>query len=223
MQGERFRAPTFFRTDRNTSRIRQGQEKEDVRPCRYGGDHRIFLRDQVHGRDGAIEAAHWCHVRIEFSRQPGHESLAFRGARGKRRKCPGGERHYDCMLNGHSCHRVFGRDFEPAGIVRVDGVVELIRPDSMSLKVPHVGWNDVNYNSSCFLFEGISNDPSFYFVHSYHLNCPKSIVTSTTDYGYEITASIAQGNIIGTQFHPEKSKNTGLKLLSNFLKMSYIC
>lgn len=88
-----------------------------------------------------------------------------------------------------------------------------------NLKVPHMGWNEVKLMKKSKLFEDIPEDPRFYFVHSYHIHCnePSDIMLST-EYGYEITAAIENENILGVQFHPEKSHKFGLQLLSNFIK-----
>lgn len=89
-----------------------------------------------------------------------------------------------------------------------------------SLKIPHMGWNEIKIENPHPVFEGIKNGDHVYFVHSYHFMCEnKNNVISTVDYGQNITAAIANDNIIATQFHPEKSQEVGLKLISNFLKM----
>ena len=81
-----------------------------------------------------------------------------------------------------------------------------------------MGWNGVNLKKDSPVFKGISPDAKFYFVHSYHI-VPEdaSVVLTTTRYDYEFVSSVQKGNIIGTQFHPEKSGNSGIKLLENFL------
>lgn len=86
-------------------------------------------------------------------------------------------------------------------------------------KVPHMGWTDVaNYQQSK-LFEGIDDEPRFYFVHSFHLSLEdKNDCLVTANYGYEFAAGIEHENILGTQFHPEKSHKFGMKILENFAK-----
>lgn len=86
-------------------------------------------------------------------------------------------------------------------------------------KVPHMGWTDVaNYQQSK-LFEGMFDEPRFYFVHSYHLSLEdKNDCLVTANYGYEFSAGIEHQNILGTQFHPEKSHKFGMKILENFAK-----
>ena len=86
-------------------------------------------------------------------------------------------------------------------------------------KIPHMGWNQVNQKITHPVFEGVPDNSNFYFVHSYYVNPEdKSLVAGTTDYGLEFCSIIAKGNLIGTQFHPEKSGDTGLKILDNFLR-----
>lgn len=88
-----------------------------------------------------------------------------------------------------------------------------------SFKIPHMGWSDVVASASCGLFEGMYKDPRFYFVHSYHIVCddPSNAVVKA-NYGYEFVAGVENENILGMQFHPEKSHKYGMKLLSNFIK-----
>ena len=90
---------------------------------------------------------------------------------------------------------------------------------STDLSVPHIGWNGVNIKQPSRLFEGLEGDEKFYFVHSYHVT-PRAndAVLTTTDYGYDFVSAIQKGNVTATQFHPEKSGKSGLRLLENFLK-----
>jgi glutamine amidotransferase/cyclase len=84
--------------------------------------------------------------------------------------------------------------------------------------VPHIGWNGINIKQDSPLLQGIDPDAKFYFVHSYHL-VPEdsSVILTTTNYDYEFASSVQKGNVMGTQFHPEKSGNVGIKLLENFI------
>ena len=83
--------------------------------------------------------------------------------------------------------------------------------------VPHMGWNAVVCHRESPLFDGVPNGSHFYFVHSYHCQFNDSqVVVATSDYGVKITALVHSGNIVATQFHPEKSQRVGLKLLHNF-------
>jgi len=93
-------------------------------------------------------------------------------------------------------------------------------PASADLKVPQIGWNDI-IESKGRLLEGIDRGTYFYFVHSFYLDSSDpSIVTSKTEYGVTYDSSVEKGNVFATQFHPEKSSDAGLKVLSNFLKIA---
>ncbi|MBI5223480.1 imidazole glycerol phosphate synthase subunit HisH [Candidatus Micrarchaeota archaeon] len=107
---------------------------------------------------------------------------------------------------------------ENKGLGFVAGEVKKFDMGERNLKVPHVGWNEVKFKEEG-LFRGIKSGSCFYFVHSYHLICkePKDAI-GTTEYGYTFTSAVNKGNIFGTQFHPEKSQEAGLKLLENYLK-----
>jgi imidazole glycerol-phosphate synthase subunit HisH len=86
-------------------------------------------------------------------------------------------------------------------------------------RIPHMGWNLVKASKQSKLFEGMYEDPRFYFVHSYHVVLEKpSDELLTASYGYPFTAAFESGNIIGVQFHPEKSHKYGMKLYENFVK-----
>ena len=90
---------------------------------------------------------------------------------------------------------------------------------SSALRVPHMGWADVNPRKESKLFSGMHDEPRFYFVHSYHMVCAQdddSLVEAT--HGYTFTAGVERDNVLGVQFHPEKSHKFGLKLLSNFME-----
>jgi imidazole glycerol-phosphate synthase subunit HisH len=89
---------------------------------------------------------------------------------------------------------------------------------SSELKIPHMGWSDVQIVKASGLFEGMEKDENrFYFVHSYHITCQeKSDELVTADYGYRFTAGVERNNIMGVQFHPEKSHKFGMRLLYNF-------
>lgn len=104
-----------------------------------------------------------------------------------------------------------------SGLCLIDAQVLPI--PSNSLKIPHVGWNNVTQTNGQKLFNGIPDETHFYFDHSFHLLCNNTLLpqTATTDYGFAMTASIEHNNIFGVQFHPEKSQHYGLKLLENFL------
>lgn len=113
-----------------------------------------------------------------------------------------------------------GKEFgEHLGLGWIAGEVVKIEPSDTALKIPHMGWNELEIVQKHKLLDGIESGAHAYFVHSYHFvpALPDDLV-ATTDYGQALTAIIAYENIAGTQFHPEKSQATGLTLLSNFLK-----
>ena len=108
----------------------------------------------------------------------------------------------------------FGRH---EGLGWIDGRVEKMEPRD-TLRLPHVGWNDLFQVRESPLFSGIPKSALFYYVHSYHVRCcDETIVTGECEYGVRFTAAVQQGNIFGTQFHPEKSQQWGLKVLNNFV------
>ncbi|MGN6147311.1 MAG: imidazole glycerol phosphate synthase subunit HisH [Rhizomicrobium sp.] len=113
-----------------------------------------------------------------------------------------------------------GREFgEHKGLGWIGGEVVKIAPRDPSLKIPHMGWNELKIERAHPLLANIPPNGHAYFVHSYHFRAnDKSNVPATTDYGETLTAMIGRDNIAGTQFHPEKSQAVGLTLLGNFLK-----
>lgn len=104
------------------------------------------------------------------------------------------------------------------GLGWIKGSVKRI--ESNYLPLPHIGWNDVSAKQSAALFDGLGNHPNFYFVHSFafEVESPASILATTT-YGSEFCAAVKQENLIGVQFHPEKSQRAGLRLAANFLQL----
>ena len=88
------------------------------------------------------------------------------------------------------------------------------------LKIPHMGWNNINIKKGSPLFNDMYENPRFYFVHSYHfLPANPEETLSTAYYGYEFVSAIEKNNIAGVQFHPEKSHKFGMKLLKNFAEL----
>ena len=107
---------------------------------------------------------------------------------------------------------------ETKGFGWVDGEVKKINNINKKIKLPHTGWNEIELKNDCFLFSNIKNKSHFYFIHSYEFIIKeKKHVTATTNYNSSIIASIVKDNIVGTQFHPEKSQKNGLVILENFL------
>ena len=108
------------------------------------------------------------------------------------------------------------------GLGWIPGDVKAIEPSDPSLKIPHMGWNNLHLQREHPLLDGIETGPNglhAYFVHSYALQ-PAEVddVVALSDYGGPITAVVARGNVAGTQFHPEKSQTLGLSLIANFLR-----
>ncbi|WP_040485317.1 imidazole glycerol phosphate synthase subunit HisH [Lutibaculum baratangense] len=107
------------------------------------------------------------------------------------------------------------------GLGWIGGDVVRLEPADVSLKIPQMGWNRLVFHGKHHILDGLDAGGSAYayFVHSYHLKArdPGDVV-ATVDYGGPVTAIVARDNMIGSQFHPEKSQRVGLKLLSNFLK-----
>jgi imidazole glycerol-phosphate synthase subunit HisH len=113
-----------------------------------------------------------------------------------------------------------GREVETvAGLGWIGGEVVAIEPHDPSLKIPHMGWNEIEPRTAHPLLVGLAAGAHAYFVHSYHFRLadPKDVV-AVTDYGGPLAAIIGHGNLAGTQFHPEKSQAAGLRLIENFLR-----
>ncbi len=111
------------------------------------------------------------------------------------------------------------REYEVTpGFGWIGGEVEKISPADPALKIPHMGWNDLVIDRPHPVLEGIKTGDHAYFVHSYQLHVSNAAsLLAHCDYGGKITAIVGRDNIIGTQFHPEKSQSAGLRLISNFL------
>ncbi|WGH77953.1 imidazole glycerol phosphate synthase subunit HisH [Jannaschia ovalis] len=108
---------------------------------------------------------------------------------------------------------------EVAGFGWVPGTVERIAPSDPALKIPHMGWNDLVLTGSHPILDGIATGDHAYFVHSYQMRVADAADRlAHVDYGGPVTAIVARGNVAGTQFHPEKSQRTGLRLIANFLR-----
>lgn len=107
---------------------------------------------------------------------------------------------------------VTGLGLLPGKILRI--------PEAEGLKIPHIGWNSLAFPNQGRLFRGIAEGAYVYFVHSYYLQAEDpQIVTAVTEYGTTIHASVERDNLFACQFHPEKSSETGLKILQNFLSI----
>jgi len=108
---------------------------------------------------------------------------------------------------------------ETRGFGWIDAEVRKINNINKKIKLPHMGWNEIEIKKDSFLFSNIKNKSHMYFIHSYEfMTKQKDFIVATTNYGNSIIASVVKENIFGTQFHPEKSQKNGLIILENFLK-----
>ena len=109
---------------------------------------------------------------------------------------------------------------ETKGLGWIPGKVSKIDNQNGKFKLPHIGWNQLNIIKDSKIFEDINNKSHMYFVHSYELIPEdKSVVSAIVNYSSKIVCSVEKENIFGTQFHPEKSDKSGLKLIDNFMKI----
>lgn len=120
--------------------------------------------------------------------------------------------HQMLMTNSEEGGMRDGLGFIPGNVIRF--------PHS-KLKVPHMGWNSINITQQHPIYEGIEDGSYVYFVHSYYVSTDDDHALASCEYGVGFAASVVneEGNVIGTQFHPEKSGEVGLRILSNFVKM----
>jgi len=111
-------------------------------------------------------------------------------------------------------------EIETQGLGWISGKVSKIDNQNGKFKLPHIGWNELNIVKDSQIFKKIKNKSHVYFVHSYEfIPEDKSVISATTDYSSSIVCSIEKENIFGTQFHPEKSDETGLQIIKNFLRL----
>ena len=109
---------------------------------------------------------------------------------------------------------------ETKGLGWIAGKVSKIDNQNGKFKLPHIGWNEIDVHKESKIFRDIENKSHMYFVHSYEfIPEDKSVILATTDYSSEIVCAVEKDNLFGTQFHPEKSDKTGLKIIDNFLKL----
>jgi glutamine amidotransferase len=109
---------------------------------------------------------------------------------------------------------------EFSGLDWITAKVQVLSSDNKTLKIPHMGWNELLVRDNDHpVLEGLSVKPHVYFVHSYHMVCENaSDVLASTNYGGPVTAMVGRDNMVGSQFHPEKSQHSGLKIIGNFLR-----
>ena len=111
-------------------------------------------------------------------------------------------------------------EIETKGLGWIPGKVLKIDNKKGKYKLPHIGWNQINIVKEKKIFKNIKNNSHMYFVHSYEfITNDKTVISATTDYSSNIVCSVEKENIFGTQFHPEKSDKTGLKIIDNFINL----
>ncbi len=106
------------------------------------------------------------------------------------------------------------------GLGWISGKVSKIDNQNGKYKLPHIGWNQINILKNSKIFKEVENNSHMYFVHSYEF-IPKDnrVISATTDYSTKVVCSVEKENLFGTQFHPEKSDKTGLKIINNFINL----
>ena len=109
---------------------------------------------------------------------------------------------------------------ETKGLGWISGKVSKIDNQNGKFKLPHIGWNQINILKNSKIFKEVENNSHMYFVHSYEF-IPKDnrVISATTDYSTKVVCSVEKDNLFGTQFHPEKSDKTGLKIINNFINL----
>ena len=114
---------------------------------------------------------------------------------------------------GHEEEKTPGLNWIPGKVIKLDLI-------SSKLKIPHMGWNELKVENTSKVFKDVINKDHAYFIHSYEfIPNDKKTVSLTTDYGKDVIAAVSFENIYGSQFHPEKRQNTGIKILTNFLNL----
>ncbi len=114
---------------------------------------------------------------------------------------------------GYEEEKTAGLNWIPGEVIKLDLGIS-------KLKIPHMGWNELKVENSSSVFKNLIDKNHAYFIHSYEfIPEDKKNVSITTNYGKDVMAAVSSGNIYGSQFHPEKSQNTGIKILTNFLNL----
>jgi glutamine amidotransferase len=114
---------------------------------------------------------------------------------------------------GHEEKKTTGLNWIAGEVIKLDS-------GSLKLKIPHMGWNELKVENVSSVFQDVINEDHAYFIHSYEFVPEnKKVISITTNYGKDVIAAVSLGNIFGSQFHPEKSQKTGIKILTNFLNL----
>jgi glutamine amidotransferase len=109
---------------------------------------------------------------------------------------------------------------ETKGLGWISGKVSKIDNQNGKFKLPHIGWNQINILKDSKILNEVENNSHMYFVHSYEfIPSDNKVISATTDYSTKVVCSVEKENIFGTQFHPEKSDKTGLKIINNFINL----
>ena len=115
--------------------------------------------------------------------------------------------------NGHEEKKTAGLNWIPGEVIKLN-------LGSLKLKIPHMGWNELRVKNASNVFKDVINKNHAYFIHSYEfIPEDKKNISITANYGKDVMAAVSLGNIYGSQFHPEKSQNTGIQILTNFLNL----
>lgn len=116
---------------------------------------------------------------------------------------------------------LFTESEESPGVLGLDIFKgRIVRIPDRGLKIPHIGWNDIKLKKDSKILGNLGDEPFVYFVHSYYLQADdEAVVSAYTEYGEKLDVAVEQDNIFATQFHPEKSGKTGLKILKNFIEV----
>jgi glutamine amidotransferase len=114
----------------------------------------------------------------------------------------------------------FSEEGDVDGLGLIDAQTKKFQLQDKSLKIPHMGWNEVSWQKDSPILNGLSANPRYYFVHSYFVECKnQQDILGITNYGQDFVSAFQHDNIIGMQFHPEKSHQFGMELLKNFAKL----
>lgn len=116
----------------------------------------------------------------------------------------------------------FSEEGNVKGLDWIKAQTKRFQLDDQNLKIPHMGWNSVKFKQKIPIFDNIKDNSDFYFIHSYRvIPDRKEDIAGVTDYGEDFVSIIARDNIIGVQFHPEKSRMAGVQMLRNFAEVDY--
>lgn len=113
----------------------------------------------------------------------------------------------------------YSEEGDSDGLGYISGKTQKFQFENKKLKIPHMGWNSIQIKKECPLFNGITENEMFYFVHSFYVDTPHDYILAETVYGIKFTSAFWKDNIYGVQFHPEKSHEWGTKIMQNFCEL----